>query len=139
MKQEILKLIAMKMAGRKLIKEQDLSKQIAKMLPVPHHSLHKKFAYFYEPYNQPCNTKKFMTFDEPDSDAVYEEADDPNTLRVKSTTWRHVEQFIRKEDERVYLFVLNQLRKKLGNRNPIAKKKDHQSASRAQLKNQRIN
>ena len=51
MKQEILRLIAMKMAGKKTLKEQDLSKSIAKMVPVPHYSLHKKYAFFYDPYS----------------------------------------------------------------------------------------
>jgi len=61
----------MKMAGRKPLKEQDFRKLIAKMAPVPHHSLHKKFAYFYQPYSEPCNTKKFMTFDEDKSLPAY--------------------------------------------------------------------
>jgi len=82
MKQEILKLIAMKMAGRKPLKDYDLSKAIAKMVPVPHYSLNKKYAYFYDPYSQACNIKKFMTFDEPDM-RIPEEG-----IRQKSTTWR---------------------------------------------------
>lgn len=96
---------------------------MAKMVPVPHHSLHKKYAYFYNPYSQPCNTKKFMTFSETETPLS------KDLFRQKSTTWSEVDHFIRKEDERVYLFVINQLRKKLGNREPLAKRKVKKTTS----------
>lgn len=93
------------------------------MIPVPHYSLHKKYAYFYDPYSQPCNTKKFMTFSEPET-PIPEEG-----CRQKSTTWGEVDYFIRKEDEKVYMFVINQLRKKLGNREPLERRKVKKTAS----------
>ena len=103
------------------------------MVPVPHYSLHKKYAYFYDPYSQACNTKKFMTFSEPDTQVLEE------GVRQKSTTWNEVDHFIRKEDERVYLFVINQLRKKLGNRQPLPKKKLKKTISSVQIKTEKIN
>ena len=74
-----------------------------------------------------------MTFDEPDS-RIPEEG-----IRQKSTTWPEVDHFIRKEDERVYLFVLNQLRKKLGNRQPLTKKKVKKTISSVQIRTEKIN
>lgn len=99
MKTEILKLISMKLAGKKPLKEKDLQKDLATMVPTPIQSLRKKFNFFYEPYNQTCNTKKYMTFDEPEQPT--------NQLPRKSITWAKIDHFIRKEDERVKFFVIN--------------------------------
>lgn len=39
------------------------------MSPVPVPELHRKFEYFYAPYNFMTNTAKFMTFDQIDTDS----------------------------------------------------------------------
>ena len=48
-----------------------------------------------------------MTFGDIETATLMKDESDENSVRVKSTTWKHIEHFIRKEDERVYLFVIN--------------------------------
>jgi hypothetical protein len=131
MKQEILRMIAMKMSSKKPFRERDLKKAIEKMAPVPQYSLQKKYAYFYDPYSQVCNTKKFMTF----SDTGSEDFEPVNNEKLReSSGWRYIHNFITHNDERVYLFVVNQLRKKMGNRQPVQKKKAKKTATSLQVK-----
>lgn len=41
---------------------------------------------------------------------------------MSSGGWKKVTDFLFSSDERIFMFVMNQLRKKLGNRPPIQKK-----------------
>ena len=58
--------------------------------------------------------------------------------RSKSS-WGQVHDFIHKNDERVYVFVINQLRRKLGKREPIKKPKLRKNIQEIQVKQDRIN
>lgn len=110
------------------------------MVPIPEPKLFKKFAYFYEPYSYNCNTKKFMTFDN-----EAEEVRQPKSSVGKESSyrsknsWGQVHDFIHKNDERVYVFVINQLRRKLGKREPIKKTKPRKNIQDIQIKQDRIN
>ena len=55
-----MKLIALQFLRKKNVRF-DLMKQISMMNPTPEINI-KKFDYFYKPYNFACNTKKFITY-----------------------------------------------------------------------------
>ena len=111
------------------------------MVPIPEPKLFKKFAYFYEPYNYNCNTKKFMTFDdetEQQNQRPKSSVGSAPTYHSKNS-WGQVHDFIHKNDERVYVFVVNQLRRKLGKREPIKKTKLRKTTQEIENKKERIN
>jgi len=94
MKNEIMKLLALKLSERR--KKGDLKKMVARMCPAPEESIQEKYNYFYLPYHINCNTKKHMTFGSED-----EEPEDGGA------GWQGVHKFIYKDDPRTYLFVVN--------------------------------
>lgn len=102
MKREFLKLIALKLSEQR--KNRDFGKLIRGMNPTPGGQIRPKYKYFYEPYSSTCNTKKFMSFTEQDSQSL-----DLNSI----SGWKRIHEFMYKEDPRTLKFVLKQLHRQI--------------------------
>ena len=95
---------------------------ISRMNPGPESYLHQKYDYFYFGYNYAGNTQKHMNFDEPKIEP--------------DSNWLGIFDFMFKGDPRVYWFVINQLRRALGNKKKLTRVKTEEQKEK---RNQTIN
>ena len=84
--------------------------------------MQKKFDFFYQAYSYEANTKKHMSFEEPYRLTKLNNEQDGTVASPRRSGWKDVHNFIFKNDTRNFVFVMNQLRKVLGNREPIENK-----------------
>lgn len=100
----------------------DLPTQIKKMCPTPGPEMQKKFDFFYRAYSYEANTKKHMTFEDPCESSQLNLKQEGAVTSPRQSGWMDVHNFIFKNDSRNFVFVINQLRKVLGNKEPIDQK-----------------